>query len=160
MIGRRDADRLTAMAARKFDFEIAGEHRAGAERIHRAHGIQLRICEMSRRTRCKVETIRYYERAGLMPAPPRSSGGYRLYDQVHLKRLNFIRRGLELLTLAEGGGSNYDEVKATTFEHLADIENKIADLNRMAKLLKQKAALCKGGNVPECQFLDALFDES
>ncbi|MEC9454285.1 MAG: MerR family DNA-binding transcriptional regulator, partial [Pseudomonadota bacterium] len=41
---------------------------------------------MSRRTRCKVETIRYYERAGLMPAPPRSSGGYHLYNQVHLKR--------------------------------------------------------------------------
>ena len=133
-------------------------------------GAELTTGEMSRRTRCKVEIIRYYERTGLMPPPPRSSGGYRLYDQVHLKRLNFIRRGRELgfslgrvrelLTLAEGGGSNCDEVKATTFEHLADIENKIADLNRMAKLLKQKAALCKGGNVPECQFLDALFDES
>ena len=123
-------------------------------------GAELTIGEMLRRTRCKIETIRYYERAGLMPAQPRSSGGYRLYDQVHLKRLNFIRRGRELgfslgrvrelLTLAEGGGSNCDEVKATTFEHLADIKNKIADLNRMAKLLKQKAALCKGGNVPEC----------
>jgi len=65
-----------------------------------------------------------------------------------------------LLTLTEGGGSNCDEVKATTLEHLGDIENKIADLNRMAKLLKQTAALYKGGNVPECKFLDALFDES
>ncbi len=118
------------------------------------------IGEVSRRTGCKIETIRYYERAGLMPAPPRSSGGYRLYGEALLKRLNFIRRGRELgfslnrvrelLALAEGGGSNCREVKAATLDHLSEIESKIADLNRMAKLLKQKAALCKGGNVPEC----------
>ena len=59
-------------------------------------GAEFTIGEVSRRTGCKVETIRYYERAGLMPAPPRSGGGYRLYDQAHLKRLNFIRRGREL----------------------------------------------------------------
>ncbi len=133
-------------------------------------GADITIGEMSRRTRCKIETIRYYERAGLMPAPPRSSGGYRLYDEAHLKRLNFIRRGRELgfsldrvrelLTLAEGGGSNCDEVKETTLDHLSDIESKIADLSRMARVLRQKAALCKGGNVPECPILEALFDES
>ena len=132
-------------------------------------GADFTIGEMSRRTGCKIETIRYYERAGLMPAPPRSTGGYRLYDQAHQKRLNFIRRGRELgfsldrvrelLTLAEGGGSNCDEVKETTLDHLSDIESKIADLSRMAKLLRQKAALCKGGNVPECPILEALFDK-
>ena len=133
-------------------------------------GAEFTIGEMSRRTGCKIETIRYYERAGLMPAPPRSSGGYRLYGEAHQKRLNFIRRGRELgfsldrvrelLTLAEGGGSNCDEVKETTLDHLSDIESKIADLSRMAKLLRQKAALCKGGNVPECPILEALFDGS
>ena len=126
------------------------------------------IGEMSRRAHCKIETIRYYERVGLMPAPPRSRGGYRLYDGARLKRLNFVRRGRdlgfgldrigELLALAEGGGSNCNEVKETTLDHLADIEGKIADLKRMAKVLKQKAALCHGGSVPECPILEALFD--
>jgi len=133
-------------------------------------GADFTIGEMSRRSGCKIETIRYYERAGLMPAPPRSSGGYRLYDEAHLKRLNFIRRGrelgfsldrvCELLSLAEGGGSNCNEVKEATLEHLGDIEGKIADLSRMAKVLRQKAALCQGGNVPECPILEALFDGS
>ena len=128
------------------------------------------IGEVSRRTGCKIETIRYYERAGLMPAPPRSSGGYRLYGEALLKRLNFIRRGRELgfslnrvrdlLALAEGGGSNCREVKAATLDHLSEIESKIADLNRMAEVLKQKAALCEGGNVPDCPILETLFDES
>ncbi|PPR28292.1 MAG: HTH-type transcriptional regulator HmrR [Alphaproteobacteria bacterium MarineAlpha10_Bin1] len=127
------------------------------------------IGEVSRRTGCKIETIRYYERAGLMPAPPRSSGGYRLYGEALLKRLNFIRRGRELgfslnrvrelLALAEGGGSNCREVKAATLDHLSEIESKIADLNRMAEVLKQKAALCEGGNVPDCPILETLFDE-
>jgi MerR family mercuric resistance operon transcriptional regulator len=127
------------------------------------------IGEASRRTGCKIETIRYYERAGLMPAPPRSSGGYRLYGEALLKRLNFIRRGRELgfslnrvrelLALAEGGGSNCREVKAATLDHLSEIESKIADLNRMAEVLKQKAALCEGGNVPDCPILETLFDE-
>ncbi len=127
------------------------------------------IGEVSRRTGCKIETIRYYERAGLMPAPPRSSGGYRLYGEALLKHLNFIRRGRELgfslnrvrelLALAEGGGSNCREVKAATLDHLSEIESKIADLNRMAEVLKQKAALCEGGNVPDCPILETLFDE-
>jgi MerR family mercuric resistance operon transcriptional regulator len=132
--------------------------------------VEFTIGEMSRRTGCKIETIRYYERAGLMPAPPRSSGGYRLYGEALLKRLNFIRRGrelrfcldrlCELLALAEGGGSNCGEVKAATLDHLADIERKIADLRRMAKVLKQKAAMCEGGNVPGCPILETLFDEN
>ena len=127
------------------------------------------IGEASHRTGCKIETIRYYERAGLMPAPPRSSGGYRLYGEALLKRLNFIRRGRELgfslnrvrelLALAEGGGSNCREAKAATLDHLSEIESKIADLNRMAEVLKQKASLCEGGNVPDCPILETLFDE-
>ena len=62
--------------------------------------------------------------------------------------------------MAEGGGSNCEEVKQTTLGHLGDIERKIADLNRMAKVLRQKAALCKGGSVPDCPILETLFDEA
>ena len=69
---------------------------------------------LSRRAGCNIETIRYYESIGLMPMPPRSQGGHRLYDQEHLKRLTFIRRARELgfrlreirglLALVDGGG--------------------------------------------------------
>lgn len=51
---------------------------------------------LSKRTGCNIETIRYYEKIGLMPDPPRSSGGHRLYDDNHLRRLSFIRRAREL----------------------------------------------------------------
>jgi MerR family mercuric resistance operon transcriptional regulator len=128
------------------------------------------IGEMSRRTHCKIETIRYYERIGLMPAPPRTHGGYRLYDTSHQKRLNFVRRGRELgfsldrvrelLALAEGDGATCDEARETTLVHLADIEQKIADLGRMADVLREMAARCTGGNVPDCPILEALFDGS
>jgi DNA-binding transcriptional MerR regulator len=64
----------------------------------------LAIGALSERTGCKVETIRFYEREGLLPAPARSSGGYRLYSQDHLKRLTFIRRARAL-------GFSIDEVR-------------------------------------------------
>ena len=54
------------------------------------------IGSLSRDTGCNIETIRYYERIGLMPKPPRSKGGHRLYEKDHLKRLSFIRRSRDL----------------------------------------------------------------
>ena len=51
---------------------------------------------LSKNTGCNIETIRYYERIGLLPAPPHSAGGHRLYGEAHLKRLTFVRRGREL----------------------------------------------------------------
>ncbi|ADE14808.1 Transcription regulator MerR DNA binding protein [Nitrosococcus halophilus Nc 4] len=75
---------------------------------------ELTIGSLSRQTGVNIETIRYYERSGLMPEPPRSEGGHRLYRQEHRKRLFFIRRSRELgfsleeiralLGLVEGGG--------------------------------------------------------
>ena len=52
----------------------------------------LKIGQLAQATTCNIETIRYYERAGLLPLPPRSQGGYRIYELEHVKRLNFIRR--------------------------------------------------------------------
>ena len=56
----------------------------------------MKIGQLSEQAECKVETIRYYERIGLLPEPARSDGGYRIYDESHLKRLVFIRRSREL----------------------------------------------------------------
>jgi len=125
---------------------------------------------LSRRTGCKVETIRYYERIGLLPAPSRSAGGHRLYGEDHLKRLTFIRRGRELgfslddirglLGLVDGGAYTCAEVKAVTLEHLGEVRRKLADLRRLERVLKGMAAECEGGAVPDCPVIDALFRAS
>jgi MerR family mercuric resistance operon transcriptional regulator len=129
---------------------------------------RLTIGALSRRSGCNIETIRYYERAGLMPAPPRSQGGHRLYDGGHEKRLVFIRRSRELgfaveqvrelLRLVDGGDYTCAEVKATTLAHLESVRGKIADLMRMASVLKDMAARCDGGEVPDCPIVEALFN--
>lgn len=125
---------------------------------------------LSRRTGCKVETIRYYERIGLLPAPARSAGGHRLFGEDHLKRLTFIRRGRELgfslddirglLGLVDGGAYTCAEVKAVTLEHLGEVRRKLADLRRLERVLKGMAAECEGGAVPDCPVIDALFRAS
>ena len=126
----------------------------------------LTIGMLSRRTGVNIETIRYYERIGIMPAPPRSHGGHRIYDAGHLKRLAFIHRSRELgfsldevralLALVDGGDYTCGEVHAMTMAHVADIRGKIADLRRMERVLTDMAARCEGGDIPDCPVLDAL----
>ena len=130
--------------------------------------------ELSRGTLAKQsgvnsETIRYYEKIGLMPDPMRSSGGHRVYEQPHLKRLSFIRRTRELdftleevrglLGLVDGGDYTCAEVRNRTISHLDDVAQKIRDLQKMQRTLKSMAAKCDGGLVPDCPIVDALFSE-
>jgi MerR family mercuric resistance operon transcriptional regulator len=118
------------------------------------------------RTGVNIETIRYYERIGLVPTPPRTEGRQRAYDEEHLKRLAFIRRGRELgfsldqirdlLGLARGHELTCAEVNALTEQHLADIRRKLQDLKRLQRILNDLAAQCHGKQVPDCPILDAL----
>ena len=120
-------------------------------------------------TGCNKETIRYYEKIGLLPSPPRSNGGRRLYTEDHLKRLTFIRRSRqlgfhldeirELLNLVDGGTYSCDEVKELTLNHTDEVERKIEDLQRMSSVLREITSKCAGGKVPECPIIDALFQE-
>ena len=124
------------------------------------------IGALSERTGVNIETIRYYERIGIMPEPPRTAGRQRVYDTGHLERLFFIRRSRELgfsldeiralLQLVDGGDFTCDEVHELTMTHIDNIRCKIADLRRMERVLKDMAAKCDGGDVPECPILDAL----
>ncbi len=124
------------------------------------------IGTISKHTGVNIETIRYYERIGIMPKPPRTAGGQRIYETAHLKRLAFIRRSRELgfsldeiralLRLVDGGDYSCGEVQEMTLAHIADIRRKIADLRRMERVLKDMAAKCDGGDVPECPIVDAL----
>lgn len=126
---------------------------------------ELTIGVLSEGSSVNIETIRYYERIGLMPAPPRSQGGHRLYGGEHRKRLAFIRRSRELgFTLDEirnllglvEGGYTCGEVRDAALTHLKDIRRKITDLRRMERTLAETAARCEGGTAPECPIVDVL----
>ncbi len=128
----------------------------------------LSIGELSKQSDVNIETIRYYEKIGVMPAPGRSVGGYRIYGPDHLKRLSFVRRGRQLgfsldeirglLRLVDGHAHTCAEVQALTLNHLAEIRRKIADLKRLQRVMAEMAAQCSGEQAPECAVIDALFD--
>jgi MerR family transcriptional regulator, mercuric resistance operon regulatory protein len=122
---------------------------------------------LSQRTGCNIETIRYYEKIGLLAPPIRSGGGYRQYDIEHLKRLSFIRRAREigfnldevrkLLKLADDRIRSCDRARDLASIHLTDIKSKISDLKRIQSVLEELVSRCGSGVVPECPLIDALF---
>lgn len=123
---------------------------------------------LAARADCHIETIRYYEQVGLLPPPPRSRGGHRLYGQDLIKRLTFIRRSRDLgftieeirglLRLVDGRKYTCAEVEALATEHVREIRRKIADLKKLGGVLETMASQCSKGKVPECPIIDALFD--
>lgn len=125
------------------------------------------IGELSRRAGVNIETIRYYERTGVLPPPPRTEGGRRVYDEEHLKCLSFVRRCRELgfglgsikamLHMVDGGAVTCEEVRAVAKSHLDDVRAKIADLRRMEKTLNTTVASCDGGQSPDCPIIEALY---
>lgn len=137
--------------------------RAPAERT-----IELTRGELAMKTGCNIETIRYYEKAGLLPPPPRTEGGYRLYDHELLKRLSFVRRSRDLgftieevrglLRMADGNVYTCAQVQMMALDHVKEIRRKVADLRTIEKSLATMAALCNSGDVPECPVIDALFE--
>jgi len=122
--------------------------------------------ELARATGCNIETIRYYEKIGMLPDPPRTAAGHRAYTRQHLARLRFIMRARELgfsiddtrglLGLDDGTAPTCADVKARTERHLIDVRAKIADLKRIESVLAETAARCTGDRVPECAVLDAI----
>lgn len=124
------------------------------------------IGELSNQTGSKVETIRYYEQQSLMPEPPRTDGGHRLYSEEMLGRLLFIRRSRELgfsmeeirdlLSLVDGEQVSCERVKAMAETHLREIRSKITDLKRMQTTLSDLATRCSGEDVPDCPIVDSL----
>lgn len=124
------------------------------------------IGDLAAATATKVETIRYYERIGLVPPPGRTAGNYRAYDAFHLRRLSFIRRarGLgfsleqvrELLGLADERDRPCGAVDAIAREHLAEVERKIADLTALRRELDDLVGRCRRGTVAECRIIEAL----
>ncbi len=110
------------------------------------------IGELSRRTRCNIETIRYYERIGLMPAPPRL-GRYRSYGAEDVDRLGFVRRAREL-------GFTLNEVRAlfglAAGGQASCAEARISDLRRMERVLAETVRACEAGDDTGCPLIAAL----
>src|SRR5712691_7196887 len=125
------------------------------------------IGELSRRAGVNIETIRYYERINMMPHPPRTASGRRLYGQMQSRTLTSIRRARELgFTLdeirallalaAEGGHQACVEVRDLAAGHLADVRAKIADLTAMQGVLADAVARCDQGESTHCPLIDTL----
>ena len=115
---------------------------------------------------CHLETIRYYEREGLLPPPARAGNGYRRYTSDEVERLRFISRGRELgfnldeirslLRLNDDPTMSCCDVDSIARTHLSDIGTRIAELQRMASELERVIAGCAGGDRGTCTILDAL----
>ena len=124
------------------------------------------IGELAHATGAKVETIRYYERIGLLPPPARTSGNYRAYAQPHLDRLSFIRRGRdlgfsldevrELLRLSDDRERSCSEIDQIARGHSAGVERKLADLTMLRGELRQLIDQCQRGTVAVCRIIEAL----
>ena len=126
------------------------------------------IGELARRTGVHIETIRYFEKGGMLAAPPRTEGGHRVYDDSHVRSLGFIRRARELgfspaevraiLNLGGPGVASCNEVRDIASHHLEQVRAKMADLARLERLFAATIVQCSGGTAPECAFIDLLED--
>lgn len=129
------------------------------------------IGELSRTSGCPVETIRYYERVGLLPPPVRSAGGHRIYSEAHLSRLIFIRQNRELgfpladirelMTLAENPDSQCGEALTVVRKHLSEVESKVAKLQKirsdLLKMANNCESVCLSAATSDCTIVESLF---
>ncbi len=127
----------------------------------------LTIGQLAKKADVNIETVRYYERRGLMPEPPRKESGYRQYSDEMVRRIRFIKHAKELgfslneinelLTLKLDARTSCSEVKKKAETKIADIDGKIKTLQRMKKALVKLTKACGGkGPAKECPILEAL----
>ena len=124
--------------------------------------------ELARRTGVNIETIRYFERVGILAAPPRTEGGHRVYDEGHARTLGFVRRARSLgftpqevraiMALGGPGRASCAEVRDIAAHHLEQVRVKIAELAKLERLLADTIEHCSGRRVPECAVIDMLDD--
>lgn len=127
----------------------------------------LKIGELAKMTGSQVETVRYYEREGLLPAPHRSEGNYRLYDLMHVEHLQFVLRCRsldmtlneirELLKFKDSPEENCGAVNALLDHHIEHVTTRIAELQSLEKQLKKLRKLCgHSQKTKDCQILQGL----
>lgn len=127
---------------------------------------RLTIGRLAKATGTKVETVRWYEKVGLIDPPQRTNANYRAYAASDLARLSFIRRARNLgfsldqvralIEISDQRDRDCGTIDALASEHLEEIDRKIADLSALRRELAEVVASCRGGSVAECRILDAL----
>lgn len=150
------------------------KHPAGAVSLdlvpgYRAYRPVMRSSEVASQAGVNVQTLRYYERRGILPEPRRSGSGYRAYDAQAVRTVRFVKRAQQLgfsleeidslLELAAGGPANCDAAKALAIGKIGELEAKIASLSAMRDSLRRLAATCdRSRNKRECPLLEAIED--
>ena len=127
----------------------------------------LTIGKLAKKAEVNIETIRYYERRGLISKPPRPHSGYRQYPDETFKRIDFIKRAKELgfslkeigelLSLRLDPATSCSDIKSRTETKIEHIEEKIKTLKKMKNTLMEVSRTCSGGGpISECPILEAL----
>jgi Cd(II)/Pb(II)-responsive transcriptional regulator len=126
----------------------------------------MKIGELAKQTDCQVETVRYYEREGLLPPPARSDGNYRVYTQAHVERLTFIRncRSLDmtleeirsLLSLRDSPQDQCESVNLLIDEHIQHVNARVASLQALQTQLLELRQSCTEGTLKQCGILQQL----
>jgi Cu(I)-responsive transcriptional regulator len=126
----------------------------------------MNIGELARAADTNAETIRYYERIGLLPTPPRTAANYRDYSATHVGRLAFTRRARALgfsieqvralLDLADQKEQSCEAVDGIARDHLAEVKRKLADLTALRRELEAMIGQCRHGTVGECRIIESL----
>lgn len=124
------------------------------------------IGKLAAATDTAPDTVRYYERIGLLARPPRTAGGQRIYREADMQRLRFIRRaralgfGLQaigsLLTLSVPGRRSCASVREIADHHLQDVRARLAELRRLERALADTVSRCSGRAAPHCAVLTML----
>lgn len=126
----------------------------------------MKIGELATATGTKVETVRYYEKIGLLTPPARTAANYRAYGSEHLARLSFVRRARdlgftleavrELLTLSDDKAQSCEAVDGIARVHLTEIESKVVDLTALRNELDRVIGSCRHGTVADCKIIETL----
>jgi Cu(I)-responsive transcriptional regulator len=126
----------------------------------------MRIGELARATGTKAETIRYYEREGILPSADRTDSNYRDYSQNHLAALTFVRRARELgfgmaqvrelLALSDHDDKPCENVDQLVRHQLSEVDSKIADLTALREELGQMLQSCEADRIGDCRIVESL----
>lgn len=130
----------------------------------------MNIGQLARQTGVPIDTVRYYERQQLLPAARRSPAGYRIFDQDAVRRLRFIRRAKTLgftldeiaglLSLSSRRDQDMSDVRSAAAARLADVEQRLRELQRMRSALAQLIDACPGhGDLAACPIMAALQED-
>lgn len=130
----------------------------------------MQIGQLAKRTHVPIDTIRYYESHGILPAPARRNSGYRSYGDADVVRLHFVRRAKalgftlreisELMQLSGRSGEDMAGVRGSAAARLADVERKLDELTRIRDGLRQLVTACPGhGGIEDCPILGASSKE-